>query len=373
MGPPMSRLPIELLQQVFEELSKSHLLELRHALLTCKLWFGTITSFKRVWATIEVNKPFADHLSSRSSAEQVAFLKSCVARSGRFPLRLHLSISDLFKIWGEHDPYMRLPESVNRMDNIFSALRDGGTKTLDRYQSLEIVCDNVDPHKALECVKDFTVHLTNLRRLTFREFGPTHRDHQFTRAWRHLEEIHLEECFFKKSDAITAFTISGCQSVKKLIVERDFEWHLSIPCLYAFRGVQYLGFNSARPKRMRDVDCNGSGEPRGSISLPSVQTLELVGIVPFFALGQLRLPKLAELRIGCDESGYHSMSVVLQTDFGNQIKSLVISTDSDDLRVHLPKFLERASNLRSLTLPRQWKDNPDARIELSKPLDLVFV
>ena len=268
---------------------------------------------------------------------------------------------------------MRLWESVNRLDDIFSVLRDGGIKALDRYQSLEIVCDYVDHHDTLECVEHFTVHLKNLRRLKFCEYGPAKKDHQFTQACHNLEEMHLQECFFKKSDTTAAFTISACQSVKKLIVEREFDWDSSTPCLSAFHGVQYLGFISARPKWVREVDYNGEAEPSGSISLPSVQTLELVGIVPFPVLDQLRLPKLAELRIGCDESGYHSMSMVLETAFCNQIKSLVVYTDSNDLRVHLPKFLERASNLRSLTLPHQWKDNPDARIELSKPLDLVFV
>ena len=349
-------LPPEIIDQIFWHLAgDSGPLELRYAIMVCRLWHDLICGAPNLWTCININEALLVHLLDHPASSAQQYAKACISRSKGLPLRFlmdNMSIILYLKyggqsgqarrffraIAGEFDKNAGENDSTIRLNSfVLSCGRPSVDYTVVQWLA-SLKSQSITHVELHNCIGQTTRHPISMFRFT-------HRIVIVDPRWdsRPNDQIHYPK--ENNPAEVLTFQRSG------FWYKEDLE-HLSI-----YHNLTDLHLVS-RPGKYDNSFMSLAGffmdpvGPSTRVTLPNVQRLFLTGDVPAGVLKSLELPAITGVRI--QEYKYrHALRSLVGTMFCRTIQDIWVEFPSRKVEVWmlpLAQVIEQARGLKTLTV-----------------------
>ena len=342
-------LPSELLSETFLHLSNEGALQLRHALFVCRFWYNVIIHNPNLWSTIKIDQEFFVQFPPERSALAEAFIHLCLERSS--PIPLHITLNKII------DPNGTRGAAMERMALVCRMLGAGNPVHIRRCVAFSWVM--MDPDlETTSLGKVFPKELEMLQSLYIKDFllDEVEPISCFPKCTS-LKEVHLVN--HTESHDLPYFPDDDFARVEKLVFANKTAWmNYDIPCISRFRSIRILvlhDLSAADDKPSYYISALIQDDEDSVALLPSLQRLELVGLILRRFLCRFDVPSLQEVLVEEDISGRHSLadipSGILQPVTSIVVTSPSSSTSSWSQELRKVTNITNAPSLKTLTLP----------------------
>jgi len=369
-------LPSELLSEAFFQLSSEGVLQLRHALFVCHFWYDVIIHSPKLWSTIKIDQEFFAQFPPERSALAEAFTRLCLERSS--PVPLHIILNEFI------DPKDSRAVSQGRMNLVCRMLGAGNLAHVRRCVAFSWIM--VEPDlEAGSLAEVFPRELEKLESLYIKDFYlHDDLDPEFLHFPKctSLKEVHLVNHI--ENHDLPYFPDDDFARVEKLIFANKSAWmDYDIPCISRFRSIRILVLHdlSATDEAPSYNASNFYRDNGDSVALlPSLQRLELVGLILWRFLCRFDVPSLQEVRVEEDKAGRHSLAEIpgniLQPVTSIVVTSPPSSASSWSQELRKVTNITNVPSLQTLTLPSRIDKalgKKEWYIELTRRLQLCII
>ena len=299
-------LPLEILTAIFSDISRDHILHLRHLFLVCRSWSIVVLQEAELWSTIRIDRELYRHFRAPAlgagvkDTQATKFISLCISRSKSHLLSVILDFRS-FMIWSR-----TLGQVINL--DLFKLIRilvgNLGQHAL-RWQSLEWH-SMVELGRASEIISILPHCLPQLRYLRLYEFQ---WDRQSDLSFPHCPSLTVVELHEHQEYSTRLLGESNCPIIEELHIESKMAWYFEdLRYILAFRNIRRLTLCSS---------CEGAQvapEASEKVHLPQVTDLRLEGFIHLKLVGLLSVPSLKKVDFDHNEAISAILSHLLSTD-----------------------------------------------------------
>ena len=342
-------LPPEVLSEVFYHLTaRQGALELPGVLLVCCLWYNIALREPRLWIMISIDKIFYSRLSLMPPSATRRFAQMCVDRSGRLPMHIFINTTSLHPT-GNRRRKIWIPGSTGQLCAKIHAMMNiqhfnGSSSRLET-----LIIHGITPEDCIIGSLILNRWKYPLRRLELHRSAAQCKTYS-TSSFTSIAFINPVWAF-----SSTDITNQHDTETKLLSVQKSWAWFLDdLLSLGIYRALTSLTLIS-KPLISDAMSAFYSVHPAHdspSVVLPSINTLSLIGEIPYEVLGALSLPALMAIEIR-NHGARHSLGHLQNTTLHHNVAKMEVLIDAREAHwwtCELAAVLTATLNLRTFVV-----------------------
>jgi hypothetical protein len=329
--------PFELLGEIFSHISEDPL-DLRYAILVCRSWHNAIVHCAKLWTNIILEYGFLTRFQGDRLPHGVAFVRSCLSRSARLPLRISIFGPSIYSLFS-----LRTRAGIGReaSDECYSLFKDivinsGEPGTLfQRCKSLTWFCSNRCEEVRFVAQAFASASAPALEYLTIK-FQHIDRERYLHHLplFPRLKEVTLID--YSDSFGPLCF-LDDAFAIAERVTITTSAWYDCVNFIRGFRGIRALVLDSTYGWLVEPP--SDSVNP---VELPLLETLTLSGLIAYPVLSLIRAPALRKMEIKANRiRGQHSLGATNLVHLVRKLECLCLSLKEGERATFWVKELER--------------------------------